>query len=371
MAELERLLAVEQELTQQQTTLSTLKQTMKEVLDAVQSLASPAASQNTSGAPSAQPLPVAKSSSSTRLKPATPTEFDGSRDKGRAFLNSCDLYIGLVPDQFANDEAKIYWALSFMKAGRAALFADRTIRTHSKTGSVPFASWGDFRDTFVKEFCPKNEVQTARMKLEGTRYHQGSRSVEAYLDEFRELVDRAEYVEGGNVVLKFRHGLSADIQRQIAILTTGRPGDDDAEAWYAAALSADENRVANEAFQSSQRVVKPPAPTSTPKSTSVFPMPQRTFPFAPSSSVPKPATTSAIPRPPAPVPKDSSAMEVDATRAKGGAGNCYRCGKTGHMARDCPDRFDVRHMTLEELEGALEDALVKKDVEEVEEKEDF
>ena len=79
MAELERLLAVEQELTQQQTTLSTLKQTMKEVLDAVQSLASPAASQNTSGTPSAQPLPVVKSSSSTRLKPATPTEFDGSR----------------------------------------------------------------------------------------------------------------------------------------------------------------------------------------------------------------------------------------------------------------------------------------------------
>src|SRR4030095_1417349 len=107
---------------------------------------------------------------------------------------------------------------------------------------VPFASWGDFRDTFVKEFCPKNEVQTACMKLEGTRYHQGSRSVEAYLDEFRELVDRAEYIEGGNVVLKFRHGLSTDIQRQIAILTTGHPGDDDAEAWYAAALSADENQ---------------------------------------------------------------------------------------------------------------------------------
>ena len=64
-------------------------------------------------------------------------------------------------------------------------------------------------------------------------------------------------------------------------------------------------------------------------------------------------------------------MEVDAARAKGGAGNCYRCGKTGHMARDCPDRFDVRHMMLEELEGALEDALVKKDVQEVEEREDF
>ena len=64
-------------------------------------------------------------------------------------------------------------------------------------------------------------------------------------------------------------------------------------------------------------------------------------------------------------------MEVDTACAKGGAGNCYRCSKTGHMARDCPNRFDVHHMMLEELEGTLEDALVKKDVQEVEEKEDF
>jgi hypothetical protein len=41
------------------------------------------------------------------------------------------------------------------------------------------------------------------------------------------------------------------------------------------------------------------------------------------------------------------------------------------MSRDCPRRFDVRHMTSDEIETALEDVLAKKDVQEAEEKEDF
>jgi len=51
--------------------------------------------------------------------------------------------------------------------------------------------------------CPKNEVQTAHTDLETSKYHQGSHSVDKYVNKFRELVDRAEYTEGMNIVLKF------------------------------------------------------------------------------------------------------------------------------------------------------------------------
>jgi len=61
----------------------------------------------------------------------------------------------------------------------------------------------------------------ARMDLETSKYQQGSHSVHEYVDEFCELVDCAEYTEGTNIVLKFRHGLSPIIQNYIVCLTYG------------------------------------------------------------------------------------------------------------------------------------------------------
>jgi len=51
------------------------------------------------------------------LKPALPSEFDGDRTKGMVFLNSCQVYIRLCPNSFTDKQAKIVWAMSYMKAG--------------------------------------------------------------------------------------------------------------------------------------------------------------------------------------------------------------------------------------------------------------
>jgi len=64
--------------------------------------------------------------------------------KGCAFLNSCDLYIGLAPTQFADDQVKIYWVLSFMKGDCAACFTDQTMQLAQQTGSLPWVTWAGF-----------------------------------------------------------------------------------------------------------------------------------------------------------------------------------------------------------------------------------
>jgi hypothetical protein len=51
--------------------------------------------------PAAQPT-----QGGTSLKPAAPSEFDGSRHKGRAFLNSCELYMNLALQQFTNKTSR-------------------------------------------------------------------------------------------------------------------------------------------------------------------------------------------------------------------------------------------------------------------------
>jgi len=120
-------------------------------------------------------------------------------------------------------------------------------------GSLPWATWAEFRLEFICDFCPKNEVQMACTDLETSKYHQGSHSVNEYIDEFHELVDHAEYTEGVNIVLKFQHGLSPIIQNYIACLTYGRPSNDIPKDWYDAAILCDENHIANSAFQSTLR----------------------------------------------------------------------------------------------------------------------
>ena len=43
-----------------------------------------------------------------KVRPLVPTEFDGDRSKGIAFLNSCQTYIRLCPEDFADEQTKSY-----------------------------------------------------------------------------------------------------------------------------------------------------------------------------------------------------------------------------------------------------------------------
>jgi hypothetical protein len=50
------------------------------------------------------------------------------------------------------------------------------------------------------------------MRLESDHYFQGQRNVEAYIDEFRDLVDMSGYTDPIAIVLKFRRGLNTTMQ---------------------------------------------------------------------------------------------------------------------------------------------------------------
>jgi hypothetical protein len=122
-----------------------------------------------------------------------------------------------------------------MKSGRAALYANSILRNEASRHVPSFLSWRDFEGGFTSKFCPKNEATAALTKLESTRYYQGRKAVDDYIDEFSELVEEAGYVDGLSIVMKFRRGLDRDIQDRIAELVQGRPEDDDPEGWYSTA----------------------------------------------------------------------------------------------------------------------------------------
>ena len=100
-------------------------------------------------------------------------------------------------------------------------------------------------------------------KLESDTYFQCTRSIEEYLDEFRDLITESGYQDKRVVVVKFRRGLQRNLQNAIATIPSRRPADNNPEGWFEAALMYDQNHAANEAFMSSAtRTALPPAPAA-------------------------------------------------------------------------------------------------------------
>ena len=292
-------------------------------------------------------------------RPATPPDFDGDRSKGLAFLNSCQTYIRLCPAEFPDEQTQIIWAMSYMKSGRAQKWTARIFRWEQQpenAENAKFFGWSDFR----REFTPAHADALAIHKLESSAYYQKNRSLDDYLDEFQDLITESGYTDPKTIVVKFRRGLNTQLQNSVATMASGRPSDSIPSQWFDAARIVDENRAANEAFYSSSR---PAAPAPWHIGTSVV---RVTPPLT------KVGHSHLAPTPGNPVP-----MDLDAARKAASGPLCFRCKLPGHFTKDCPSRYDVRFLTLDEIQEELSIRMAQLDVvppdpeETLPEKEDF
>ena len=141
----------------------------------------------------------------------------------------------------------------------------------------------------------------------------------------------AGYTDLTTVVVKFRKGLDPQIQNSIATMPYGRPLDTSPGDWYKVAKTIDQNREANEAFQLASHPALCPAPHSTPIS------------LVKTNPIPVNTDVGLKKNPPPPT--------------------CYRCHKTRHKAPNCPDKYNIRMSSVEELEMEI---MVRRDVMKVE-----
>ena len=350
----DRVAQLEDEVATLQNRYEETQNKLNQILDTVARLA-----QNTTTRSTPDPIVTDRSNVQTwpenlprprKPKPACPPEFDGERTKGLTFLNSCQTYIRLCPEEFRDEQTKIVWAMSYMKAGRAAKWTARIFRWEQlpeNSDCTRFLDWEHFRDEFKKEFTPAHADSLAINRLESSAYYQKSRSLDDYLDEFQDLITESGYTDPRTIVVKFRRGLNPQVQNAVATMASGRPSDTSPEQWYEMARRVEQNRATNEAFQSAYR-----GPTATPSRV------LNQLPIRPAQLPTIPRHAHIVPTPGNPVP-----MDVDAAKRKAlPAAICFRCGKPDHFAKNCPDRFDVRLLSVDELQSMLEDRLALLDV---------
>jgi hypothetical protein len=190
------------------------------------------------------PAPLPTTNIRSELKPALPPKYDGDRQHGQAFINACQAFFRLRPDQFPEEQIKIQWAMTYMSQGRAQKWVNRIYQWEALPANANahyFVDWDHFRSIFRNEFYPLHADAVATNILEGRTYFQGNRNVDDYLDDFRDLIAESGYTSPKTIVVKFRRGLDPKIGDAVATMAANRPDDLDPEGWYEAAVRIDQN----------------------------------------------------------------------------------------------------------------------------------
>jgi hypothetical protein len=240
-----------------------------------------------------------------------------------------------------------------MREGRANHFAQRAITAFGKRQAYEWADWAAFEAVFRQEFFPVDEDTQALLTLEGTGYFQGKRSMDDYIDIFEELVDRANMTDEQSRVLKFRRGMESKLEEKIY---TSQHPPKTFQDWKAEARRYAMAQIQAAQFRGVQQHSPTPAPPRLPAPVigrrNIFADPPRQSlpdpPKPPASLTRAPVPPFAKPLPPG-VP-----MDIDAARRQAKSlATCRRCGEAGHFIRDCPRTFDIREMSVDEVQELL------------------
>src|SRR5271156_3980662 len=157
-------------------------------------------------------------------KIAVPSEFNGDRANTETFLRQVLLYLLARPYEFADDDTRVMFAMSYMKDGTAGLWADRKVDQYQLGKPIP--SWTEFIAQLRDTFGDPDRAGSAGLRM--GNLSQGSKSADEYVQEFREVANLTLYNDEVHID-HFQQGLNHSLVEKIYSLPH-MPAD--LEAWY-------------------------------------------------------------------------------------------------------------------------------------------
>ena len=272
-------------------------------------------------------------SSSKGLKVAPPDPFDGTLSNAETFLSQLLLYFTGKKHELPADSDKITFALSYMKGGTAGPWAKRKVREIVAFPSMN-QTWDQFKEEFVSVFGDPDLAGTAREKMEHLK--QGNQTADEYIAKFRELKEDTGYNDAA-LVDRFEKGLNSALVDKIYALPE-MPQTLDHWVFWATKLDRQwRKRETRKKAGSTSPIAKQLTRSSTPAS----------------APPPRSAVATQLPQV---VP-----MEVDAGKKNSRSIVCFKCRKTGHIARNCTSAVNINSMDFEELKNYMKEEIAKEE----------
>ena len=149
---------------------------------------------NQPATPAAAPAAAPTSSSLriTKIHIRCPDEYDGKAETAQAWLDSVHLYLLINQALYHDNNRKIAYALSYMKKGSTATWAE----VHCQQGfaNQSFGTFVAFKTDFEKAFGNANIQQEAMNWLATTRIATGEQ-LQEYINQFKLNIMHTEYNE--------------------------------------------------------------------------------------------------------------------------------------------------------------------------------
>ncbi len=286
----------------------------------------------------------------SEIKFGLPEEFRGGFNQGDKFLRQCELYFRTKPKKFAKDETKILFTLTYMKGGLVEPFVDKIAEGLIDNEEV---TWKSFKNDFERSFMHHDKAQRLLSRLENMK--QGSQSVEAFILAFESTAAQTTLDDTAKVLL-LKRAINPGVLNRI-LNRSPLPSSVDFEAWTTAVKEVAD---AWETMRnSSQRNFSRPynqswRNTSQQSNTSITTPNQYT-----GTSANRGWSRGTFSR--------GEGRGRSNFRGRGSfnqnrnSQNCFRCGKTGHMARNCTVQNPMNARTLEVIDEEQEKQAIKKE----------
>ena len=237
-----------------------------------------------------------------------PSSFNGDRRRVKEFIQECNVYLDINENIYKTDKLKVAFVLSLMNEKEAhqwkAHFINRITRPDMK---LDFPKFKDFLTMIQHAFKLAEQAGEAMNKLELLR--QGNRAVEEMITEFRLLCVEAELEEQSvsdnrHLIKLFANCLNGQLKKRILF---GEVIPKTISGWIEKAIQYDLNYRMGQALMNLDNRGKKPQRKNDEKDpnsmdTSIGALTEK---------------------------EKTALMKIRA---------CFRCKKTGHLLRDCPEK---------------------------------